>query len=98
MSRENWRVVREWSNIGEVGCLYVFRLKDIYEHPKNSFHPRPPNVSPFVGHESDGLEVTGDTPERLRERLKAMLAALDKPVLEWTPRKLVEIKKEPTKL
>ena len=91
---ENWRVVREWSNIGEAGCLYFFRLEDVYEYPKGSSYPRPsPNVHPFIGHESHGLQVMGDTPERLRARLKVMLEALDKPVLEWTPRQLKEVVK-----
>jgi len=85
--------VREWSNIGEVGVLYIFRLEDVYQHPGNSLYPPPPNIYPFIRHDSHGLQVMGDTPEQLRERLKAMLAALDKPVLEYTPRKLVEVPK-----
>lgn len=80
---ENWRVVREWSNIGEVGFLYRFHLEDIY--PGNR-----PDVHPFVKHDPGPLEVIGDDPERLRARLKAMLAALDEPVLEWTQRQLIE--------
>ena len=88
---ENWRVVREWSNIGEVGCLYFFRIEDVYQRPQNSFAPVHPNVHPFVRHEGGPLQVMGDTPEKLRERLKAMLAALDKPVLDWKPRQLVEV-------
>lgn len=92
---ENWRVVREWSSIGEVGCLYVFRLEDIYTRNENSLYPLLPNVHPFVGHEGGPLQIMGDTPEKLRQRLKAMLAALDKPTLELTQPKLVEIPRSP---
>lgn len=94
MSEENWRVVREWSDIGEAGCLYFFRLEDIYEPRDHGYSPRHPNAHPFVDHQGGPLQIMGDTPHRLRQRLKAMLAALDEPVLEWTPRRLIELPKE----
>jgi hypothetical protein len=78
----NLRVVREWDWSCE---SYVFRIEDVYEGQIQG-------VAPFVQH-GEGV-ASALSLEDLRSRLRAMLKATEKPVLEMTKPCLREVSPE----
>ena len=82
----NLRVVREWDWSCE---SYVFRIEDVYEGQIQG-------VVPFVQH-GDGVTsgvASALSLEDLRSRLRAMLKATEKPILEMTKPCLREVSPE----
>lgn len=74
----NWKVIKEFDSSGED---WTYRIEDVTSTP---------GVYPFVQHEVSPLRAY--SLDELRSRLRAMLKATEKPMLEMTQPRLIEVK------